>query len=368
MPWSDVMDPGTPLFLLLITGLPIAVFGLVQLLALPLALGLELRAASRRRQGAPTLWDEWPSVSIVVPACNAGTVIDNCLRSIARTRYARYEVVLVDDGSTDGTAELMASWAAGDPRIKVLRQPGGGEAAARNLGARHAAGDILMFVDADATFSRSTVDRMLQGFEDRRTGAVYGDDWPARWNQLGPGGLLASISSLGTAITRRALAAVGGLPVLPGRLEAFPSKVLAEIGPFREGEAGSELELAWRVRAAGYRVAFAPRAGIQAACPSTLRDLWRLRSRRALHLLTAHGCMTGTLWTGFVLRHQWLAALVPVYSIFTALLLLAGLARHVRRPAGRPAGRRGKQSLPASVSSGAARDDDAWRALREAWA
>jgi cellulose synthase/poly-beta-1,6-N-acetylglucosamine synthase-like glycosyltransferase len=364
MPWFDVADPGTPLFLLLITGLPMAVLGLVQLLALPVALGFELRAASRRRQGVPTLWDEWPSVSIVVPARNAASVIDNCLRSIARTRYARYEVVLVDDGSTDDTAERMASWAAGDPRIKVLRQPMGGQAVARNLGARHAAGDILMFVDADATFSRSTVDRMLQGFEDRRTGAVYGDDWPGRWNQQGPGALLASISCLGAAITRRALAVVGGLPVLAGGIEVFPSKVLAEIGPFREGEAGSELELAWRVHAAGYRVAFAPRVGIQAARPLTLRDLWRLRSRRALGLLTAHGGMTGTLWTGFVLRHQWLVALVPVYSMFTALHLLAGLARHFRGTAGR----RGKQSLAASVSSGAARDDDAWRALREAWA
>ena len=364
MPWFDA-DPAA-LFLLLIPGLPIATLGLIQLLALPLALGFELRAASRRRRGGPTLWDEWPSVSIIVPARNAANDIDNCLGSIARTRYARYEVILVDDGSTDNTAELMASWAAVDLRIKALRQHGGGLAAARNLGTRHAAGDILMFVDADATLSRSTVDRMLQGFEDRRTGAVYGEDWPARGNR-GPHGVLASIGSLAAAMTRRALAAVGGLPLLPGGIEAYPSKVLAEAGPFREGSAVPGLELAWRVRAAGYRVAFAPRARIQAPCPATLRDLWRRRTRRArglLHLLSAHRGVTGMFRVGFVLRRRWLAPLVPVYSVFMALHLLAGFGRHVRGLAGR----RSRQSGSAPVGDGANRDDDAWRALREAWA
>lgn len=361
MPWFDAA-PGAPLFLLLIPGLPIVVWGLAQLLALPLALGFEFRAASRRRQGVPTLWDEWPTVSIVVPARNAAGVIDHCLRSIARTRYTRYEVILVDDGSTDNTAELMASWAAGDLRIKALRQPGGGRAVARNLGARHATGDILMFVDPAATLSRSTVDRMLQGFEDRRTGAVCGEERRARGGP-GPHGLLVSMSSLSAAMTRRALAAVGGPPLLPGGIEAYPSKVLAEIGPFREGAADPELELAWRVRAAGYRVAFAPRARVQAACQSSLQDLWRLRSRRArclLHLFTARTGASGTFRAEFVLLQRWLAPLVPVHAVFTAVLLLAGLGRHVRGLADR--------GDKPSAGSGADRDDDAWRALREAWA
>ncbi|WP_306914801.1 MULTISPECIES: glycosyltransferase family 2 protein [unclassified Arthrobacter] len=302
-------------------------------------------------------------MSIIVPARNAASVIDNCVRSITRTRYARYEVVLVDEGSTDNTAELMASFAVADPRIKVLRHSHGGRAAARNLGARHAAGDVLMFVDADAIFCRCTVDRMLQGFEDRRTGAVYGDDWPARWNR-GRGGLLAALSHLGTGMTRRVLAAGGGLPFLPGGIEAFPSKVLAEIGPFREGAADAELELAWRVCKAGYRVGFAPRVRIQAASSSTLRELWRLRSRRTRGLLHTVAAHTGTPWPGFLLRHRWLVPLVPVYSLFTAVFMLAGLVRHVRGLAGR----RDKQSHTTSAGPGADRDDDAWRALREAWA
>lgn len=365
MPWFEAAESGVPLLLLIIPGLPLGLFGLVQLLALPMAVGFELRAVMRRRRGIPTLWDEWPSVSIILPARNAASGLEDCVRSIARTRYARYEVILVDHGSTDNTAELMARLATADPRIKVLRQRGEGRAAARNLGVRHAAGDILMFVDADAIFSRDTVDRMLQAFEDRRTGAVYGGGSPSHWTR-GRGGLLAAISQLGSTTTRRTLAVAGGLPFVPGGIEAFPDTVLAEVGPFREDPAGTELELAWRVREAGYTVAFAPRVRIQAATPSTLRDLWQLRTRRAhglLHTLTARPGVTVTFWPGILLRHRWLVPLVPVYSASMAVLMLAGLARHVRGLAGR------RDKRPAvSAGSGREGDADAWRALRDAWA
>ena len=97
------------------------------------------------RRGVTTLWDQWPSVSIIVPAHNAEAGIAACVRSIQLTRYERWELVLVDDGSTDTTAELMAALAAADPRIKVVRQARAGRAAALNLGSHHSAGDVLIF-------------------------------------------------------------------------------------------------------------------------------------------------------------------------------------------------------------------------------
>jgi len=387
MPWFDAAGPAAWILLLLVPGLLIAVFGLIQLLALPLAAGFELHAARRRRQEAPTLWDEWPSVSVIVAARDAAGVIGNCVRSIGRTRYSRYEVVLVDDGSADSTAELMASFAAADRRIKVLRQPRKGRAAARNLGARHATGEVLMFVDADATFSPRTVDAMLQAFEDQRTGAVCGEDTRRKRASGGP---LVAMSELGTAITLRAVAAAGGLPLVPGGIEAFPGRILAELGPFREGEPGAELELAWRVRNAGYRVGFAPRATVRTASASTPRDLWVLRSRRACALLQGSRGVTGTPWPEFLLRHRWLVPFVPVCSLLTALTMLTGMARRVRglpwrpekqspaaagrtAPAGPASAGRTAPAGPASAGPAARpRDgddsDDAWRALREAWA
>lgn len=366
MPWFSPAAPVTQLLLLLLPGIPIVLVALVHLLALPLAVCFEVGAAVRRHRGVPTLWDEWPSVSVVVSAHNASGAIVDCVRSIGLTRYSRYEIILIDEGSTDNTGEMIASLAAADPRIKDLRQARPGRTAARNLGLRAATGDVVMFVDADVTFSRCTLDHMLQGFEGPRTGAVVGEDRLARWNQ---GGLLAAASHLGISVTRRALAAVGGPPFLPGGIAAFPRKVLAELWPVPDAAAeATESALLWRVQAAGYRVSFAPSARVQRASRSTLRDLWRLRSQRARGLLRnamARRGLPRMPGVVIILRHEWLLPLVPVYSVSTALMMLAGLARRGRDLMGRRSV--GRRAL-APARAGGDRDDDAWRALREAWA
>jgi cellulose synthase/poly-beta-1,6-N-acetylglucosamine synthase-like glycosyltransferase len=224
----------------------------------------EVRAAMRRRRGVPTLLDMWPTVSIIVPAFNEATRIENCVRSIQLTSYDRYEVVLVDDGSADNTFELMKGVAAADLRIKVLSQANLGRGAALTLGLRHAAGEIVMFMDADLVLSRNTVKRVLQGFADERTGAVFGDARPATLNPKRPR-ILASLGR-GAGLLRRAVAVSACLPGRAGNIRAVSRTVLEEIGPVPHDLWGGDLELTRRVRRAGYRVAFAPR---DLACADT---------------------------------------------------------------------------------------------------
>lgn len=276
--------------------------------------------AGPQRSGLTTLWDEWPSVSIIVQARNEAAALESCVRSIRLTRYARYEVILVDNGSTDGTAAAMARLAAADPRLKVLGQPACGRGAARNLGIRHASGDVLLFADADALFSRDTVDRMLQGFEDKRTGAVCGDVSPVRANG-DAAGMFAVAGQLRTAAVRKALTLIGGIPILPGSIEAVPRGVLAEIGPLREDTPGADNELVSLVRTAGYRVAFAPHTARHAADTPIPGAIRRQRVRLSGALLMAMGPDPGT----------------------------------------------GRQHKPASAPR-TQPQDDACRALREAWA
>ena len=305
----------------------------------------------------PTLWDEWPSVSVIVAAHNASGTIDNCIRSIGLTRYARYELILVDDGSTDDTGEIMALAAAADLRIKLLRQPRGGSAAARNLGVRHAAGDVVMFVDPDVALSRWAVDHMLQGFEDPRTGAVSGEGRPVRWQQ---DGLLAAMGWLGTAMTQRALTGLWGLPFLTSGVVAVTSRALAELGPFPA--AAGDAELTRHVHQAGYRVALAPLARVHTVSPRTLQGLWQLRSRRARDLLLGTvPCSPGrSSWEGLLLRYERLLPFVPVYSVVAALSMVAGLVRLVRTRA------EGSGNPDRALVS--ADRHDARRALQEAWA
>ncbi|WP_346925662.1 glycosyltransferase family 2 protein [uncultured Arthrobacter sp.] len=315
-------------FVFLVLGVPVLVFGLVTLLVLPLSAWFEIRAAGRRRRDVPTLHDQWPSVSVIVPACNEATVIANCVRSIQLTRYDRYEVILVDDGSTDNTAQLMAELAAGDPRIKVLTQTNAGKAAALNLGIRNAAGDVLMFVDADGIFSRHTVEEMLQGFEDGRTGAVCGDDRPVNLNRAQTR-MLPFISHIGAGMVRRALSMMGCLPAVSGNIVAFPRKVVEEVGLFREDTVGEDLELTWRVHRAGYRVVFAPRALVYAESPSTIAALWRQRVRRArglLQTMAVHKGVIGNLRHGRFGAHLLFNAVTMVVRPLVQMVLILGLA------------------------------------------
>ncbi len=89
--------------------------------------------------------------SIVIPTLNEGHLLGMTLESIlGNTVYPRYEILVVDDGSEDGSAD---AWRDRDPRVRVLRSSGLGVARARNLGARHARGEFIVFIDAHCTVS-----------------------------------------------------------------------------------------------------------------------------------------------------------------------------------------------------------------------
>lgn len=90
-----------------------------------------------------------PRVSIIVPVYNKRDYIESCLRSLLGQTLSDIEVVCVDDGSTDGSADVVASIAEMDPRVRFLSQQNAGPGPARNAGMAAATGDILMFVDAD---------------------------------------------------------------------------------------------------------------------------------------------------------------------------------------------------------------------------
>lgn len=92
-------------------------------------------------------------ISIVVPAYNAACVIERCIDSILRQTYSDFELLIVDDGSTDKTAEIVEAKAAQDTRIRLIRQKNAGVGFARNAGIMAALGELLCFVDSDDTVS-----------------------------------------------------------------------------------------------------------------------------------------------------------------------------------------------------------------------
>ena len=102
-----------------------------------------------------------PLVSVVVPAFNAGATLRETLASIAAQTHRELEIIVVDDGSTDDTAEIAEGFAKADPRFRLLRQPNLGVAAARNTGIRASSAAYIAFIDADDLWHPSKTAKQL---------------------------------------------------------------------------------------------------------------------------------------------------------------------------------------------------------------
>jgi glycosyltransferase involved in cell wall biosynthesis len=117
-----------------------------------------------------------PAVSVVIAAFNADRTIAETLESIAAQTFRDFEVIVVDDGSTDRTAQIAVQMAAGFPKLICLRQPNSGQPAARNRGIGEARGRYVAFVDADDLWRAEKLARQVHFLDCHpRTGLVYAD-------------------------------------------------------------------------------------------------------------------------------------------------------------------------------------------------
>lgn len=108
------------------------------------------------------MMDDGPIVSVVVPAFNAAATIQETLHSISQQTYRNLEVVVVDDGSTDGTAAIARRHSLSDPRFRVIVQRNGGVAAARNAGIHASTGAFVAFIDADDLWHPTKIAKQME--------------------------------------------------------------------------------------------------------------------------------------------------------------------------------------------------------------
>ncbi len=101
-----------------------------------------------------------PAVSIVIPVYNCGKMFVPCLESIRRQSFEDFEVIIVNNRSDDGSAEIARTYAEQDERFRVIDNPEGGAGPARNFGVAHAAGEYICFIDGDDRISREYLEKL----------------------------------------------------------------------------------------------------------------------------------------------------------------------------------------------------------------
>ncbi len=121
--------------------------------------------------GRRTAQTKRSQVSVVVPVYNVEAYLPECLDSVLASDHADLEIVVVDDGSTDGSGALADDYAARHPRIQVVHTPNRGLGAARNEGVRHASGDYLAFADSDDVVPPTAYAVMVESLD--RTGSDF---------------------------------------------------------------------------------------------------------------------------------------------------------------------------------------------------
>jgi cellulose synthase/poly-beta-1,6-N-acetylglucosamine synthase-like glycosyltransferase/peptidoglycan/xylan/chitin deacetylase (PgdA/CDA1 family) len=249
--------------------------GVLVLLRAFVLLAFARRHAGRSREESSSGTFQ-PSASIIVPAYNEEAGIAAAVRSLAGSRYPEFEVIVIDDGSTDGTAEIVAG--LDEPGVRLLRQANAGKPAALNAGLAAARHDIVVMVDGDTVFEADTLRHMVAPLADPEVGAVSGNTKVG--NRSGLIGKWQHVEYVtGFNLDRRMYDLLRCMPTVPGAGGAFRRDALDAVGGVSADTLAEDTDLTMAVNRAGWRVVYEERARSWTEAPADLGGLWRQRYR-----------------------------------------------------------------------------------------
>ena len=284
-----------------------------------------------------------PPLTIVVPAYNEGPVIQAAIRSLLDLDYPSYEILVVDDGSSDDTyvraSELEGRY--GSVSVRVVSKSNAGKANALNTGIALARSPFVLCMDGDSRLERGTLRAAMRHFADARVGAVAGNVKVANrrnlWTKLQA---LEYIEGLNLA--RRAQGYLHVVNIIPGPLGIFRRDVLTNVGGYDNDTYAEDADLTLKILTAGWHIVYEPRAIAWTEAPETLLDLYKQRyrwTRGILQALRKHGSWLaaprGSLSVWISLQAMLFEAIVwPVINIagnlfFAVAALSAGAASYV---------------------------------------
>jgi len=229
-----------------------------------------------------------PPVTVIIPAYNEAKVIDAALRSVIALRYPRFDVLVVDDGSTDDTLAVASRYAGttGAVTVRVVHQTNGGKASALNTGISLARTPFVLCMDGDSRLDPDTLRHAMRHFAEPNVAAVAGNVKVANreslWSKLQA---LEYVEGLNMA--RRAQGFLRVVNIVPGPIGVFRRDVLLSIGGYDDDTFAEDADLTLKLLTGGWHVVYEERAIAYTEAPETLHQLVKQRYRWTRGILQA---------------------------------------------------------------------------------
>jgi cellulose synthase/poly-beta-1,6-N-acetylglucosamine synthase-like glycosyltransferase/spore germination protein YaaH/peptidoglycan/xylan/chitin deacetylase (PgdA/CDA1 family) len=251
------------------------------------ALVIGLLALVEKLRPAPADHPDYqPEVTVLIPAYNEESVIVQTVRAALASNYPKLEIIVVDDGSADHTAELVLENFGRDSRVRLLMQTNHGKPSALNHGLSEASGEIIISIDADTIVDPATIGLLVRHFADLKVGAVAGNvkvmnrnRWLTRWQAL------EYITSQN--LEKRAFDLLNCIPVVPGAVGAWRASLLRGMGGFSGDTVAEDTDLTLTIRRDGWKILYDEDAIGRTEVPETVDTLIRQRFRWTFGTLQA---------------------------------------------------------------------------------
>jgi poly-beta-1,6-N-acetyl-D-glucosamine synthase len=272
---------------------------------------------------------QWRGVTVLIPAYNEEQLIGECVAASLAVDYPELEVIVLDDGSTDGTERAALAASRGDPRCRVIRDAvNRGKADRLNFGFRCARYDLVAITDADTHIHPLALKFLVARISRSPMLAAVA----AAPHVTNRGRLLVAMQVLEAAavisLVRRTHSLTGRVGVVAGVLGLFRRERVLGVGGFDPRMATEDIDLSWRLVLAGWHTAYEPRAIVGMHVPTSARSLWQQRTRWArgqgevlhVHLRDVRRRRNHRVW---LLGIEALASLVWVAVVAASLAVTA---------------------------------------------
>jgi len=255
-----------------------------------------LLALIEKMRPNPTDHPEYqPEVTVLIPAYNEESVIVQTVSSVLLSDLKDIQVIVVDDGSTDKTPELLHANFGRNEAVQIIHQVNRGKAAALNNALSNARTDIVVTIDADTEIESDAIRRLLRHFSDPTVGAVAGNvkvgnrsRWLTRWQAL------EYVTSQN--MEKRAFDLLNCITVVPGALGAWRRKAIEDAGGITADTVAEDADLTIAIRRLGWRITYDEDAIAWTEAPVTPTALIRQRFRWTFGTLQSFWKHSGTLF------------------------------------------------------------------------